>query len=230
VLARNDLASREAGVALVESARAAGFSTGALEIHSPGMRDFAETLKQGSSAAAAWVAFGSLRDATGMLRSLKETAQAPRFLVLQAASEPEFVRLVGQDAEHVIGIAPWRAAVPTPPNLRFVATFRARWKEEPTLAAARGYSAGQLIEAAIRRAEAIDPERLRESLLQGEFETALGRQRFDPHTGAQMELLPMLTQIHRGRVEVIWPPDRATGTTIAELQPWRDRVPLRRSP
>lgn len=226
--ARNDPASREMAARLKEAALAAGLQPGGPEIYSIRANDFGPQVERAkASRAQAWVAFGLPRDAAEMVKSFRKHRFAPEMFVALGAAESEFVRLVGQDAEQALGILPWDRNLATRENKSFVAAYERRWSAEPTLVAAQGYAAARVLEEAVRRAGALDQEKLRNELQRLELQTPLGRYRIDAD-GLQAAAQPVVTQIQHGRRQIVWPEALATARWQLPYAPLEERKTLGR--
>jgi branched-chain amino acid transport system substrate-binding protein len=227
ILARGDPASREPAERLRDDARKLGISSAEVQIYGSGTSDFAAWVERAKSAGAqAWVAFGQVREAAEMVKTFRRLGYAPRLFVAQGASHPGFVQALGQDAEHAIGISAYEPSLGMRGNAEFVRAFRARWSSDPGLAAAQAYAAGKVIEAAVEQAGSFDQERLRVALAGLETETPLGRYKVDPATGSQIAATPFLTQILKGRREIVWPAERATARWQLPYPSWDARKTL----
>ena len=227
ILARNDPGAREMASRLKDEALAAGLQAEEPEIYSVGTASFAPQIEKAKAAQAeAWIAFGLARDAAEMVKSFRKQGYAPRMFVAQGAADPQFIRLLGQDAEKALGIVPWERGFRARENQRFVQAFARRWSAEPTLAAAQGYAAAKVLEEAVRRAGSLDQQRIRAELLALEVETPLGRYKVDKG-GAQLGATPAVVQIQAGRRQVVWPESLATAQWQLPYPRWEERKLLR---
>ena len=205
ILARDDLTSREMAQAAYDLATRHGLEP-ALAVYSAGTDDFAPNIEKARDAQAeAWIAFGGLRDAADMVRSLKKVEYAPGLFFTRAAAHPGFIDLVGQDAEFTLGATEYEPRFPTPGNPEFVRAFRARWSAPPGAGAAHGFAAGTVLAEAVRRAGSLDQEKLRETLAALETNTVLGGYKVDPQSGAQVAATVAVVQIQKGKPAVLWP-------------------------
>jgi branched-chain amino acid transport system substrate-binding protein len=228
VAARNDSVSQEAAKGLVEAARAAGLTASEPELFSAGLDDFAMLVAKARAAnAEAWVAFGQVRDATAMVKTFTRLDYAPRMFVAQGAADPAFVRMLGQAAEHAMGIVPYDPLWRSKDNETFVKDYRARWAADPPLAAAQGFAAGRVLEEAVQRGKSLDSQMLRTALAQLETETPLGLYKVDSTLGEQHAARPALVQIQRGRAQTIWPARLATAAPVLRYPAWRERSPVK---
>lgn len=222
VLARDDLTSREMGEAAREAASSGGLMAELL-VYSSAADDFAAQIQKArASGVDAWIAFGGLRDAADMVRSLKKLDYAPPLFFVRSAADPKLIALVGQDAELSLGAMEYHPRLATPGNGRFAKAFEARWSAPPGSAAAHGYAAGAVLAEAVRRAGSLDQEALRAALAQLETNTVLGGYKVDPETGAQVATKPAVVQILRGKPAVIWPEWLQTATR-EPYPPWGER-------
>jgi len=131
VLARNDPRSREAAERLAEAAGRRGLQA-VVQFTAPGATEYAAQIAAARARnAEAWIAFGIAEDAAEMVKTFKRISYAPWLFLAQGAAEPEFIRRVGQDAEHALGLSAYE------PNVRWAATdallaaWRERWPGEP---------------------------------------------------------------------------------------------------
>ena len=227
IYARNDPGSREMANRLREDAIAAGLQAAEPEVYGVGATDFGPHIdKARASQAEGWIAFGLPRDAADMVKSFRKKGYAPHMFVAQGAADPQFIRLIGQDAEHALGITPWERAFRTRENQRFAEAYARKWSAEPTLLAAQGYAAAKVLEEAVRRAGSLDQEKLRDALQALELETPLGPYKVD-QSGAQLAAKPAVVQIQRGRREIVWPDTLATAKWQLPYPRWDERKVLR---
>jgi branched-chain amino acid transport system substrate-binding protein len=223
--ARDDPGAREMAARTREAAIQQGFGVGGVETYPVGTDDFLPMVARARAAGAqAWIAFGLPKDAADMVKAFQKAGYAPRVFVAQGAAQPEFVARLGQAAELAVGIAPYDPRARTQGNAGFVQAYTKKWSAEPGAIAAEGYAAAKLLEEAVRRAGSFDQEKLREALSALEAETPIGAYKVE-RSGAQVGAQALLTQVQRGRREVVWPEAYAT----AKWQPypaWDARKPL----
>jgi len=228
ILARDDVASREMAEAALAQASRFSFGKVKLAVFSGTTNDFLEQLYEAMKVQAdAWIAFGEVRDAADMLKTLKRQGFVPKLLYLRASADPGFVKLVGQDAEHVLGSREYEARLQRGDNARFVKAYRAKWSAMPGEMAAAAYTAGTILAAAATKAGTVDADKLRAALSQLELDTLLGRYRIDPSTGAQIGMQPAVVQRVEGRLEPVWPEALAAGRDLAPFVAWAERKVIR---
>ena len=225
IAARDDPSSKECAQLLHEQAIAAGLAS-AIEGYDAGADDFSVQVNRAKARGVeGWIAFGLPQDAAEMVKSFRRLGFAPRLVVLQGASDRDFIKRVGQDAEHAVGIAAYLPGAKTHENEKFRQAFAKKWSAEPGALAAESYGAAKVMEEAVRRAGSVESEKLREALSALEMSTPLGAYKVD-RSGAQVAAKPFLVQIQRGRRRIVWPDALA----VARLQPypaWEDRKPIK---
>jgi len=223
LLARDDPQALDMAQAAAELARMQGFGKPRVLSYAPGTVDFAPQVEAARAAGTqAWIAFGEVREAIGMVRTFKAASYAPGLFFASASDERAFIDALGQYAEFTLGALEYEPWLTTPGNEAFVQAFAARWGRRPGEAAARGYAAGTILGAAVRQAGTLEQEKLRDALASLEADTVLGAYKVDPKTGAQIALKPAVSQILFGRPTVVWPPE------LREAQPqpypaWEER-------
>lgn len=223
LLARDDLTSREMAQAARDAALRQKLSAEEIVVYAAATDDFRLQVDQARAAGAdAWIAFGGLRDAAAMIRSLRTLDYAPRLFFARSAAEPKFLERVGQDAELSLGATAYETRFPTTGNERFVAAFRARWSAAPDALAAQGFAAGTVLADAVRQAGTIEQDKLRATLAALETNTVLGGYKVDPESGVQLAARPAVVQIVKGKAVVLWPEWLQTAT-FEPYQPWRER-------
>jgi branched-chain amino acid transport system substrate-binding protein len=171
----------------------------------------------------AWIAFGEARDAAEMVKALKQIGYAPRFFFVRGASDARLIPLLGQDAEFALGATEYDVRFATPGNDKFVKSYSAKWGALPGASAAEGYAAATVLAEGIRRAGSTDAEKLRAAIASLSTSTVLGEFKVDRLTGEQTAARPALTQILKGRPELVWPPSLETAKPVLPYPQWRER-------
>jgi branched-chain amino acid transport system substrate-binding protein len=218
IVARDDAASREMAEATQRDAGKA-FSSADIEVYRPGTADFRLIVEKARALGIdAWIAFGDGRDAAEMVKTFKRLDYAPALFFARGASQPRFISLLGQDAEFSLGLVDFDERVGEAAR-RFARAYLAKWDAPPSLAAAEGYAAGTVLGAAVRKAQSLDQEKLREALATLEVPTVLGPYKAAPN-GAQAGAKPIVVQIRNGL------PD-ATPPFLLPYPKWDERAPIR---
>ena len=102
------------------------------------------------------------------------------FIGGNGSNSPKLGDIAGPAADGLIVGSPWFAAKPDAANQRFVAAFRAKNGRDPDQFAAQAYDCMFILAAAIDRAGAAEPERIREALLATKYDGVMGPFTFTP--------------------------------------------------
>jgi branched-chain amino acid transport system substrate-binding protein len=135
---------------------------------------------------------------------------------------PEFSRELGAMSEYIYGTAVWENG--TAPQAakaeeaRFVAAYRARYREDPSYIAMLGYLSAQYMLESIA-AGAGSAEKVRAALRSMDAVTPIGRVTFD-EKGDPKHFTAVLFQTRGGKQVVIYPRDRASGEAKYPAVPW----------
>ena len=119
---------------------------------------------------------------SGVLLAARQLGFGPQTLFIggNGSNSPKLGELAGPAADGMIVGSPWFVGKPTPQNQAFVTAFRAKYSHDPDQFAAQAYDAMKIMAAAIDRAGASDPAKLRAALLQTDYDGVMGPFRFTP--------------------------------------------------
>ncbi len=164
-------------------------------------------------------------DSADLVRGLKAAGYAPKLLVTAGVLSPDFIRLIGQDAEYAAAYSSYEPRAATPGNAAFVKAYRAKYNAAPDFHAACGWSAGKVIEAAVAKAGSLEQEKLRAAFAALETPTVLGGYKVAAD-GSQLAATAFLVQILKGRREVVWPDAFRSAEPVVPMPEWSGRKPL----
>lgn len=124
-------------------------------------------------------------DSVALVRALKSANVKPKMLGFTIGPGlREFGEQLGSDAEGVVGIVQWLRGSRQPGAQDFAYRFYERYGYSPGVYAVIGYSAGEILEAAIRLAGTTDHDAVREQLRTMYFRSLVGPYSVD-ETGRQ---------------------------------------------
>jgi branched-chain amino acid transport system substrate-binding protein len=127
-----------------------------------------------------------LEDSIAIVRAVRAAKVKPDMLAFTVGPAlRDFGDRLGDQAEGVVGVVQWLRSVPLPGSQDFAYRYRKRYDQNPGVHAAIGYSAGQVIEAAVRLAGTTDHDPVREQLRTMYFRSLLGLYNVD-ETGRQV--------------------------------------------
>ncbi len=166
-----------------------------------------------------------LPDSMLMLRQMKEAQVLPKAIALTPGPlKNDFWQALQVDAQGVMADYLWEPVDQKPASKAFVAKWKAAYKDEPDVQSAFGWVGGQLLEAAVKAAGAIDNAKIRDAFLGLQTPTLLpGTFKLDPATGRQIGQTLGVVQWQAGKRQIVAPASLATAPMITTLPPWDKR-------
>jgi len=125
----------------------------------------------------------------------------------------EFSEQLGNNVDGVTGVVQWLRTARWPKAQDFSYRYRQRYGENPGAHAAIGYSAGQVLEAAVRLAGTTEHEALRDQLRSMRFRSIVGFYRVDD-SGRQIGKGNYLMQWQEGQRRLVAPAEVAERALI----------------
>jgi branched-chain amino acid transport system substrate-binding protein len=188
------------------------------ESYPPEQRDFSDlALRLKNANPDVIMGVTSLEDSIAMVRAIRAANVRPKMLAFTVGPAlREFGEQLGGDAEGVVGVVQWLPGVPVPGAQDFSYRYRQRYGNNPGVHAVIGYSAGQILEAAIRLAGSTDPKAVREQLRTMFFRSLLGKYQVD-ETGRQIGKRNYVMQWQDNRRRLVSPEEVAESTLIYPL-------------
>ncbi len=164
-------------------------------------------------------------DAVQLIRQSKEVGLNPKaYYFTIAPVDTEFARVLGKDAEYILGTSEWEPTFTHLPGFqRFYDDYMAEYGEEPIEDVATGYGVCQVLQAAVEKVGVLDDAKIGEALRTLETVTVFGTYSVDPETGAQKGKELFVIQIQNGKRVVVWPEEDADGELIFPAPSWNQR-------
>jgi len=135
---------------------------------------------------------------------------------------PEYYKLVGKTAEFVYGASQWEPGLPHPGIREFVDGYKKEFNRTPSYHSAAAYAGCQLFVGAVRRVGSLDPDKLRQDLLNLRTKTAFGDYHVDER-GFQIGHKMVTIQWQDGRQVVVWPDEVSSGKAQFPTPAWSQR-------
>ena len=113
---------------------------------------------------------------SGVLLAARQLGFGPETLFIggNGSNSPKLGEIAGKAADGLLVGSPWFVGKDTPVNDKFVADFRKAYGHDPDQFAAQAYDALKIMAAAIDRAGAADPVKVRDALMQTKFDGVMG--------------------------------------------------------
>nr|VFJ94528.1 MAG: branched-chain amino acid transport system substrate-binding protein [Candidatus Kentron sp. LFY]VFJ95874.1 MAG: branched-chain amino acid transport system substrate-binding protein [Candidatus Kentron sp. LFY] len=164
-----------------------------------------------------------LPDSTAFIRQAKANQlYAKVFAFAVGPGLPDFGKNLGTDAEGVMGNSQWEPNLGIAGVTEFTKAYKEKYGHLPGYHAAGGYGAGQVVEAAVRKAGSVKPDKVRMALFQLDITTIFGRYKAD-ETGKQIGKPAYAVQWIGDRRELVLPEDSATAKPVYPFKVWSKR-------
>lgn len=164
-----------------------------------------------------------LPDSTAFMHQAKENRlYAKIFAFTVGPALPDFGQNLGLDAEGVMGNTHWEPTFNLPGIKEFTEKYNKKYGHEPGYHAGGGYGAGQVLEAAVKKAGSTDRDKVRAALFALDTVTTFGRYKVDA-TGKQIGKPGYTVQWIGGERHVVLPTDAATARVAYPFKDWGKR-------
>ena len=166
-------------------------------------------------------------DAALLMRQAQEVNLNPKLFWGHSIGfvQPEFQLNAGDAAEYIWSAGRWTPAAPYPGARKYFDKFAEKYGISPDYHGAQAYSAMYVIADALKRANELTPEGVRNALAETDMMTVFGPVKFVSYDKkVQQNRLPtLLVQWINGKLEIVWPQDKATRKYVFPTPKWTDR-------
>jgi len=173
---------------------------------------------------------GHLLEAVAAHKAAKDLLlDAKVFVYAVGPGQPEFVQALGPSADFTITASTWT------PQARFkasyflssaeyVAAYRKKYNTqlEPSSLVANATAAGVALQKAIENANSLDPDAVREALINLDINTFFGRIKFDSQGQNTFKNI-LVVQVQNGQTQTVWPSEVASAAPVYPTQTWEVR-------
>lgn len=219
ILARNDLYPLSLGNEFEKSAKKRGLDVVYYEKYPIGTLDHSSALTQLRAVNPDWVIVtGYINDLILIRKQAAELKVGGQiYTLINGPAYQEWIDAVGPLAENVTTaswfhpVLDYKSEDIFGSTRSFVSLFKAKYGSEPDFTQASGAAVGVILQLAIERAGSKDHSAVREQLVKGDFRTFFAPVSFGP-TGIANSYVPPVFQIQQGKVQVVFPPEVATGS------------------
>jgi branched-chain amino acid transport system substrate-binding protein len=156
--------------------------------------------------AQALIVCGYSNDAVNVRMALKKIGWHPRaYYASVGPTLPAYSRKLGSAAHYAFSSSQWEHLGKLPGSKSFYDLFVKTYHLKPSYHAATAFAAGEIMEAAVRKAQTLKRENIRQALATMETMTIMGRYGDDRKSGKQTKQFPLIIQNLKGRNEIVWP-------------------------
>jgi branched-chain amino acid transport system substrate-binding protein len=165
--------------------------------------------------AEALIVCGYFREAVDMRLALKKIGWYPKaYYATVGPALDAYHKKLGADANYTFSSSQWEHQRKLPGSMEFFETFVRTYGMKPSYHAASAFAAGEILEAAIRKAGALNRVKIREVLSLMETMTIMGRYGDNRKTGKPAKQFPLVIQNLKGKKEIVWPEDARTSAPV----------------
>jgi len=224
IINEDTLFSKAAAAGAVELAKKKGLQVVYQEAYPKGNTDFSALLTKIKAANPDVVAAGTyFDDAVALTRQMKELNVNPKMYGVTVGGDlPEFYDVLKQNAEFIYGATQWEHTLPYPGNQEFFDAYKKDFNHEPSYHSAAGYAGCVLYAEAVKRANSLDADRVREQLLKLETKTIFGEYKVD-QDGFQTAHKMVTFQWQGEKKVTVWPDDLAQAKPRFPTPLWNQR-------
>lgn len=215
---------REVARGVREQAAAHGMTLVFDEEYPEDSTEFASLIRRMKAASPDLVIGGSyLYDSIGIVQEAKRQQFSPRaFAFTVGPALPEFGDTLGPDANGILGVVSWMRSGSVPMAYDFSYRYKEINGRNAGVHAAYGYAAGQVLEAAVRLAGALDKDAVRQQLREMKFASMLGHYRVD-EDGRQLAKETLVMQWQNGSRLLVLPKKLRESQIAYPFKPWSER-------
>ncbi len=208
----------------VELAKRKGMEVVFEEAYPKGTTDFAALLTKVKAARPDVLGAGTFfDDIVAITRQMKELdVNVKMFGSTVGGDLPEYYKLLGKTADFVYGASQWEPGLPHPGIREFVDGYKKEFNRMLSYHSAAAYAGCQLFVGAVRRVGSLDPDKLRQDLLNLRTKTAFGDYHVDER-GFQIGHKMVTIQWQDGRQVVVWPDEVSGGKAQFPTPAWSQR-------
>ena len=205
-------------------AKKRGMQVVMLEPYPKGSTDFSAQLIKMKALNPDVIAGGSyFDDAVATTRQMKELDVNPKmFGVTVGGDVPDFGKQLGKTADYVYGSTQWAENLKYPGVKEFIENYKKLYNREFSYHAPAAWSACHIQAEAIRRANALDSDKIRAELLKLKTTTAFGDYQVDER-GFQTAHKMVLIQWQEGKRVTVWPGNLSEAKPLYPTPPWSQR-------
>ncbi len=200
--------------AAIEQAKAAGFQIVGTQAYDQGTTDFRPILNNFRSANPDVLLTSSYADdGIAIARQIAEVGLKPKVVAIDTASSTgSFIQQVGKNSENIVSAVSWSPDVKYEGTPELYARLKAKTGAEPSFYEAEGYLALVIAADALRRADSVDREKVRDALKATKLKTPVTDVVFLDYDGfkGQNPIRSAIIQIQDGKHVTVSPADIAS--------------------
>ncbi|MDH3358887.1 MAG: ABC transporter substrate-binding protein [Desulfobacteraceae bacterium] len=165
------------------------------------------------------------------VRQLKENRMTPRaYIGPFGIAYESFINALGKDADYLYSTCAWNPGITLPGTEKvsasFVNIFQKMFSHPPNTTNMHGYTSAKVLIAAMQNVlnngQTLDGENIRQALTKLNLVLPMEHLYFDAD-GDPASYRHVVVQIQKGKLVVVYPPDRSTGQSVYPMPSWEKR-------
>jgi len=166
-----------------------------------------------------------------LVRQLKENRVCPKaYIGPFGIAYENFIQTMGEDADYLYSTCAWNPGITEPgseaTSRYFVQKFRQMFKQEPNTTNMHGYTSAKALiaamQAVLNNGQTLSGDTIRLALTRLDLAMPMEHLVFNPN-GDPLHYRHVVVQIQKGRLVVVYPPDRASGEPLFPMPSWEQR-------
>jgi len=217
---------------LEDCLKAKGLEVKLVEKFRPGTPDFTPLIaKLAGMKIDVIVSGGFTPDHILMIRQLKENRVSPKaYIGPFGIAYENFIQTMGEDADYLYSTCAWNPGITEPGSEAtskcFVKKFRQMFKQQPNTTNMHGYTSAKALitamQAVVSNGQTLTGDNIRLALTRLDLVLPMEHLVFDQN-GDPLHYRHVVVQIQKGRLVVVYPPDRASGQAVFPMPSWEQR-------
>ncbi len=165
------------------------------------------------------------------VRQLKENRMTPKaYIGPFGIAYESFIHALGKDADYLYSTCAWHPGITVPgteeASASFVNNFQKMFSQPPNTTNMHGYTSAKVLIAAMQNVlnngQTLNGENIRQALTKLDLVLPMEHLYFDAD-GDPASYRHVVVQIQKGKLVVVYPPDRSTGQSVYPMPPWEKR-------
>jgi branched-chain amino acid transport system substrate-binding protein len=165
------------------------------------------------------------------VRQLKENRMTPKaYIGPFGIAYESFIHALGKDADYLYSTCAWHPGITVPGTEKasesFVNNFQKMFSQLPNTTNMHGYTSAKVLIAAMQNVlnngQTLNGETIRQALTKLDLVLPMEHLYFDAD-GDPASYRHVVVQIQKGKLVVVYPPDRSTGQSVYPMPSWDQR-------
>jgi branched-chain amino acid transport system substrate-binding protein len=165
------------------------------------------------------------------VRQLKENRMTPKaYIGPFGIAYESFIQALGKDADYLYSTCAWNPGITLPgteeASASFVNHFQKMFSQPPNTTNMHGYTSAKVLIAAMQNVlnngQTLSGENIRHALTKLDLALPMEHLHFNTD-GNPANYRHVVVQIQKGKLVVVYPPDRSTGQSVYPIPSWDER-------